>query len=242
MKRQLFIIKGFAKSDQESNSMDEYIDKYYSYFSRKAGGAWDEHEIQYLDNPIARQLSDIANNANFDFTVSIFIGHGGLQNAKQLFQINKTDVIQAGQFLNKSPKQLLIFESCRTTIANIPTVDITDKPPKFKYGGRVLLPIKRSVAQSIYFQSIKNCSNGVVACFACDATQAASNFYYSYGFLSVAMEWHLNQKNVKSALSVIDLMTHLNQQVDTISRNQINQPQNPVFTGDIHFPIAITKY
>lgn len=222
--------------------MDKYLNKYYNYFLNIAGGAWEKSEITYLDNPTSAKLKLLVSEATLDYTLSIFIGHGGLQESKQLFQINQNEIIKVGQFINGSPKQMIIFESCRTTIQNIPTADISDKPPIFKDGGRVRAPLKRSDAKNLYEKSINECQNGLVVCFACDANQTASNFYFSYGLISVAMKWHLDSKNHLQNLPITNLMEHLSGRVNTQAKNQIGETQTPVYTGDIPFPFSISKY
>ena len=242
MKKKIFIVKGYAKTAKESSEMDEYINKYYNYFLSKAGGAWDKNEVLYLDNPTSISLKEVIEKSVYDYTLSVFIGHGGLQESKQLFQINKNEVIKAGQFINGSPKQMIIFESCRSTIENIATVDISDKPPKFRDGGRIKTPLSAAESRNIYERVIAQCPEGLVVCFACDAKQYASNFYFSYGLLSGAIKWHLNSKKSKTYVPITKLMTQLNKQVNTLSQSQIGEKQTPVFTGDIQFPFIISKH
>lgn len=242
MKKKVYLIKGFAKTDHESKAMDFYFNEFLKYFKSKAGGGWIENEIVYLDSPNSLDLKKIISSSLLDYSVSVFIGHGATQDSNQLFQINKDEIIRAGQFINGSPKQLLIFESCRSKINNIPTTDLSDKIPKFEKGGYVRAPISIEKSREIFLKDIANSKSEVVACFACSEGETASNFYFSYLLLSTAMNWHLETSNHVESLKISELMTQIIRHAPKIIMSQIGTKQTPQIIGNSNFPFTISKF
>ncbi len=242
MKKKIYLIKGFAKTDDESKAMDFYLNEFLKYFISKAGGGWDKNEMVYLDNPKSADLIDIINSSDLDYSISVFIGHGATQDSNQLFQINKDEIIKAGQFVSSSPRQLLIFESCRSDINNIPTTDLSDKIPKFERGGFVRAPISIDKTREILNADIIKSKKDVVACFACSVGETASNFYFSYLLLSTAMNWHLDPGPHLESLKITDLMAHIIKTAPKMIKDQIGSLQTPQIMGDSNFPFTISKF
>jgi hypothetical protein len=208
----------------------------------KAGGAWAKSEFFFLDNPSSIDLKGVLSSSELDYSVSVFIGHGATQDSKQLFQINKDEIIKAGQFVSSSPKQLLIFESCRSNISNIPTADLSDKIPKFQRGGYVRVPISTDKTREIFINDIANSKSEVVACFACSIGETASNFYFSYLLLSTAMSWHLDPGPHFESLKITDLMARIIKLAPNMIKDQTSTNQTPQIIGNSNFPFTVSKF
>ncbi len=241
MNRKILIIKGHSKNDIELNEDNAYINYYYNFFRSIAGGAYEEDEIICLSEPISNKLKQLVLELKPDYLIIVLLGHGATQDDKQLFQLNSNEIIKAGQLILESSKQLIILESCRTDIKNIFTVDLTDKLPKFKYGGVVKRPLSRIEARQLYTKQLYNCENGIVICFACRKNEEAVNYYFSLAVIQIAFDWHLENGN-STTLSIVSLMNYLEYELPRFTIEQINKIQVPDMKGNINFPIAVSKY
>ena len=241
MNRKILIIKGHSKDDYELNTDNLYITYYFNFFRSIAGGAYEEGEIICLSEPTTDKLKQFILELKADYLILVLLGHGATQNDKQLFELNSNEIIKAGQLILEANKQLIILESCRTDSENIFTVDLTDKLPQFRSGGKVVRPLNRIEARQLYLEQLNNCENGVVVCFACRQNSEAINYYFSLGIIQVAFDWHLKNGRYKT-LSIISLMNYLEHELPKFTEEQINEIQIPELKGNINFPIAVSKY
>lgn len=232
------IIKGFSKSEAELRSDRQYVKNYVTFLTSKAGGAWDlEEDLLVLEDPTIEELEDIVDNLEPHYVLLIMIGHGATQESKQLFQINETTIIQAGQLALDVDKQLVILESCRTHLnGKIKTVDLRDRLPQFKYGGLVRRPLTEEEARNMYNSVIDECENGLVICYPCSDNEEAVGYYFSYALLHRSFEWHL--LNHTRYFPITQLMEFVSSDVKKITKEK----QNPTITGTIGFPFAISKF
>ena len=114
MVRLALIIKGHSNSETEAQSDILFVKSYYQFLNSIAGGAWEENEIIFLDEPEFSEYLDIINTLKPTYAVTILIGHGATINDHQLFKLNENVVVKPGQFILDAPKQLIILESCRS--------------------------------------------------------------------------------------------------------------------------------
>ena len=121
------IIKGYSESREELVADRKYVDYYKTFLSGTAGGAWEAEEILSLEEPTLQRLEILVDQRLPEFVLLIMVGHGATQSSRQLFKINKTTIIKAGQLALDVNKQLVILESCRTEIKKIKTVDLKDR-------------------------------------------------------------------------------------------------------------------
>jgi len=242
MRRQVHLIAGLGDNNDQQNSIKNYLQQYSDYFSSIAGGAWDASEIIYHQTPSLEKLNEALVKENLDFAIVVMIGHGAVKNDLHIFKLNENEIIHSGQLYTNSNKHIIILESCRCEIQNINTVDLKDKIPKFEHGGIVRSPITRELAKQLYFNSISNCVNDHIVCFACDINQTANNFYFSYGLLQTCMNWHLTPQPHRETLGINKIMNHLNSEINKLSRNQIGESQNPTINGFANFPFAVGKF
>lgn len=238
MDRLAIIIKGFSKNDTELQTDRKYVNLYLNFIQSTAGGAWNiKNEILVLEDPDISDLEGIIDKFFPEFILLIMIGHGATQKSKQLFQINETTVIRAGQLALDVKKQLVILESCRTRInSKIATVDLKDRIPKFKYGGVIRSPITREESRKIYLSQLQNCPDGLVVCYPCDVNEVASNYHFSFALLRRAFEWHL--LNYNKYFPINELMGYVTIDVEKITKKK----QRPTINGNIKFPFAISKF
>lgn len=238
MDRLAVIIKGFSKSTKELEMDRQYVGHYVTFLTSIAGGAWStEEDILVLEDPTIHTLDEITDELKPDFLLLILIGHGATQDDKQLFQINETTIIQAGQLALDVNKQLVILESCRTrSNTRIQIVDLKDRIPKFKYGGIVRSPINRVQSKNLHLSLLKECSDGLVICYPCGDNEVAASYYFSFALLRRSFEWHLATHN--RYFQITELMQYVAQDVQKITRNK----QNPTVFGTIGFPFVLSKF
>jgi len=238
MFRLSIVIKGYSKNEAEIRSDRAYVEHYVTFLTSVAGGAWNlEEELLVLEDPTIEDLETLIDELKPDYVLLIMIGHGATQDEKQLFQINETTIIQAGQLALDVDKQLVILESCRAhTNGRIRTVDLRDRPPRFKYGGLVRRALTLDESRDLYNAVIDECENGLVVCYPCDDNEVATGYYYSSALLQRSFEWHL--LNHSKYFTITQLMEFVSEDVKELSKDK----QHPTITGTIGFPFAISKF
>ncbi len=237
-KRLILLIKGYSKSEAELKWVSECVSNYNVFFKSIAGGAYEDYEILPLNDPTIEELKILMEEMKSDFAIIVFIGHGATQSDRQLFRINENDVIQAGQLGLDVEKQLIILESCRKTEKGIPIINLTDKAPHYKAGGKIRILITRERAKHLYNEQIKKCKNGVVICFASSKNELASNLFFSKSLLGISFNWYLDFNNYNQILGIRELMKKTMNEVSILS----SEVQTPEIKGDIDFPFAISKF
>ncbi len=236
------MVRGLSNSQDELNTDNFYLNCYYTFFRSKAGGAYEESEITTIEEPTAKELNSTTANSTLNYCIIVLIGHGASQENNQLFQLNKDEIILAGQLNPNCEKNLIILESCRSEIENVLTVDLNDKLPKFKYGGIVRSPINRQKARELYNEHLKNCKVGQAVCFACRKGEEAYNYYFSMGLIQSSFNWHLESGNHYSVLPIDGLMSYLSIEIPKLTQEKISENQTPEIIGNFDFPIAVSKF
>jgi hypothetical protein len=242
MNRKVIIIKGYSEDLSELHADNYYVNSYYTYFKSIAGGAYESDEIVQLLEPKSVDLDLLISKLGIEYCVIIFIGHGATQDNYQLFKLNKTEIIQPGQLNFQADKTLVILESCRSEVDNVLAVDLSDKLPKFKYGGTVRSPIDRVKAKDLYFQNIRTCNNGIVLCFACSINEEAFNYYFSYGLIQKSHDYHLDSSFHLQVHSIQTIMAVLIKQLPNFVHTKIGKIQTPKINGKFDYPFAISKF
>lgn len=242
MKRHVFIIKGYSKTHQELELDRFYIKKYYDYFSSISGGAFEDKEITHFQDITTSDLNNAIADLEFDYVIILLIGHGATQNNNQLFQLNYSEIIRAGQLNIKADKQLFLFESCRTQIDIIDTVDLNDEIPKFQSGGVLMMPIERRKARELFEEQLKKCGDGVVVCFACSSKEVAKNYYFSSVLIRTAFNWHLQPLHHFETFNIVDLMNTVSKEVNELATRITGESQQPQIIGNLNFPFSVSKF
>jgi len=245
MKRHSYIIKGHSNNDIEEQAINTYVD-YYLYFLRSiAGGVWETDELSKLETPNSQRLKNIIESHNVDYALIIFVGHGATQDDNQLFKLNENEAIKAGQFVLNVPRQMIILESCRSNIQNIPdipVIDLSDQLPKFENGGIVRAKINRDKAKELFFGKLNSCDKGLVVCFACSVGEQASNFLFTYGLLTISWNWHLDPGYHLQTLNINEIMKSLIKEIPKLSQREVGKIQTPEKIGEANFPFCISKF
>jgi len=242
MKRKVYIVKGYSKTPDEQASGRYYVEAYEQFFERNAGGAYTKNEITVLSEVTSSELEKEVKEEEIDFGILVFIGHGANQENNQLFQLNKDEIIRAGQYTLNSPKQIVIIESCRTISKDIYTIDLKDHVPKFKYGGVVRKPLKRETARDVYDCHILRCKDGLMICYACEKGQDAYNYFFSMMLLQISMEWYLETRIHCAILPIDELMGRTLFNTMYFSKEKIDIEQKPDYVRGLNYPFAVSRF
>lgn len=242
IQRKVFIVKGLSKSAEEKKVDEKFARYYMEYFTSNVGGAYSFDEIVYLSEPKHTTLSEKLREQKLDYGILVYIGHGANLDDNHIFQLNDKEIIKAGQFTIDCEKQIVIVESCRVILKNIPTVDLGDKIPEFWKGGIKRDRLTSEQSREIYDSHIKRCEPGLMICYACSLGQEAYNFVFSAMLLQHAMDWHLDS-SLHCAILPADIAMHISEtDVFTIVADNFTEIQNPRADGATNFPIAVSKY
>lgn len=237
LRRKVFLIKGFSENEIELNNDRKYIGYYKSFFQSNAGGAYDENEIDILEDSSTEDLKLKTQKDTFDYVIIVLLGHGATQGDYQLFKLNESEIIKPGQLYIDSSKLLIILESCRSLLSDMPTVDLSDKIPDYKEGGILRFPITRQKARAKYDKQINECKDGLVVCFACSKDETANDYMFSNYLIKYAFNWHLHWMNCDKTLNIRQLIENISPCL-----SKTDEKQNPEIVGDVDFPFAICKF
>ena len=243
LRRKAILIKGFSEDQQEIEDDEQYIEYYKSFFYNNAGGAYEENEIEIFEDISANELKSYFASNILDYVVVVFLGHGATQDDYQLFKLNETEIIKPGQIEINSNKQLIILESCRSiSPSKIHTIELSDKNPTYKEGGKFYYPICRQSARTSYDDQIEQCNDGQVIFFACSKGETAKDFYFSRCLIQYAFNWHLDWRNCRKTLKITELDNKIPICVNHLAMEYAHEAQNPQIIGNIAFPFAVNKF
>jgi hypothetical protein len=242
LKRGIVIIKGYSKNSQELKDDKFWIEQYKQFFVSNAGGAYEENEIDCLEELSTTNISAFFTSKQFDFVVIVLIGHGATQENYQLFQLNNSEIILAGTFTINAKKQLYIVESCRSTISGLIPINLNGRTPSFRNGGVIQLLLSRNKCRNLYDDAIKRCNDGIVIVFACSLNETAKNYYFSMLLIKNANNWHLGTKNRSATLNILHLINYMTPIINRKAMMCTLSPQHPQIIGNENFPIAIIKF
>lgn len=242
MNKKIFLIKGFSETEQVLEFDRKYVNMYFNFFISNSGGAYLKEEVEILEDITTIELNQRTGNTKLDFAIVVLIGHGATQNDNQLFKLNKNEIIKAGQIELNAYKQLIILESCRAEIEKIDTVNLNNKTPTFKGGGKIKIPIDSEKSRQLYNDQIKKCNDGFVICFACSNNETAKNYYFSHLLIQLASIWHLDTRNRVKTINISELMILVSKEVNEISLKITGESQTPQQVGELDFPFSVSKF
>lgn len=146
------------------------IYSYYSFFTSPMGGNWCHEEIDIFLNTTRHCLSQKIvefEKANYDYVITIFLGHGAEMRDETVLIINgQRETTMMNQLMSLSQKQLLIIECCR-------------KPPQmssdlaFIRKGATMLSMSRDPIRQAYENRIWSSVPQETVLFACDQGEIA---------------------------------------------------------------------
>jgi hypothetical protein len=202
------------------------MNDYYYFFLSPIGGNWCSDEVEVLMNPSQSELLDSLDEiaeAEYDFVIIIFSGHGGRVGNETMLAINgQEEMIAMSELTNLSPRQLLIIDCCR--------VPLQSADPAFTESEGTALSMSRDPIRQAYEERIQDSVPQQVILFACDEDEPAGDspmgaIYAQY--LLDATETALTKSSLpfitvgKAHHKAVSLMK---QDPDIIQHPQIRQP------------------
>jgi len=158
-------------SDLQGVSVD--ICSYYDFFTSPVGGNWCNDEIEILESPTKRQLFkriDEIDNADYDYVITIFSGHGMEVDDDIVLTINgEGEDIVLDDLTNLSEKQLLIIDCCRVSYALQP-VDLTSITSE-----TTAFSMSRDPIRKAYEECIEKAMPQEVILFACNEGETSTD-------------------------------------------------------------------
>lgn len=200
--RRVIIIQGYSKDDQEYNIFSATRMSVARYFASITGGAFDNNEIIQITNTThtLNKLNDEIDNLTVDIAIFVFMGHGAIQDGKQLFQFSEDEIFYPGQFNYKAPKTLVLVDSCRVPISGCRVESLSKIIPSFIDGGKFRRPITRAEAKSIYNNAFTTIADGMTICFHVVKMKVHTVFNFYTRYYINRLRWELNL--IKLPLSV----------------------------------------
>lgn len=236
--RRVIIIQGYSKDDQEYNIFSATRMSVARYFASITGGAFDNNEIIQITNTThtLNKLNDEIDNLTVDIAIFVFMGHGAIQDGKQLFQFSEDEIFYPGQFNYKAPKTLVLVDSCRVPISGCRVESLSKIIPSFIDGGKFRRPITRAEAKSIYNNAFTTIADGMTICFSCSENESAYGFQFLYSLLHKSLKMGVESNKVSF---ISDLFPEIHKELS----NKNKYSQNPIMVyNNTDFPIALPIY
>jgi hypothetical protein len=157
------------------------VSDYYFFFTSSIGGHWNREEIDILRNPtlccLYRKIDEIA-EANYDYVITIFAGHGKEADDDTVLIINgRKEEIVLSDLMNLSQRQLIIADCCRYDVESF--FDLS-----FAKEDATMLSMSRDTMRQAYEERIWGSMPQEVILYACDEGEAAMDtnegHLYSY--------------------------------------------------------------
>ncbi len=242
MTRIALIVKGYSKTVAERQLDIDCVQSYYLYLHSIAGGAWEDNEIIYIEEPDFDEYKAFINTIKPSYALTILIGHGASLTSHQLFQINKTTIIKPGQFVFDSPKQLIILESCRNNNDQINWVDLENRVPKYELGGWVRRHIDWETSKHLFMANVMACDSGIVICHSCSQNESAHDYHFSNELLQYGQNLFLDTLYYHQTFGILDIMPRITKRVTRKVRRSYGVNQIPEVIGNVNFPFAVSKF
>lgn len=242
MSRLGLIVKGYSQTLEEKETDLWYAQTYCQYLNSIAGGAWEENEIIFLEEPDIEEYSKIIKSVSPTYALTILIGHGATRDDHQLFHLNEQTIVKPGQFICGAAKQLIVLESCRSIMEHIHWVDLENRRPMYRDGGYVRGKIDRQTAKTIFDYALSQCDAGAVICFACSLDQSAYNYFFSTELIQFGQNLFLDPHFHYRAFGIVEMMPYIIKRVNRKTRKAYGEEQTPELSGNINFPFAISKF
>ena len=134
------------------------------------GGAWNFGEIEMLMNPSKSLLLDRINRIKAeenDFVITMFSGHGGYQRTTILEINGDGEVIEESKLWSLAPKQISIFDCCRTVCDYTEEREILNEVKTFSRDD------EKTFARHIYENRIGSAAIQQNKLYACSIGQCA---------------------------------------------------------------------
>ena len=230
-----------AWNDERIVTMD--CNSYKNFFASGEAGCWDECEIILLkkeDATVENIYREVAGMNNYEYTITIFIGHGVVQNEIQKLGAWSGASFDAEKLINNSKRQILIIDACSSRVGQTLNPDrlLADSNYRERPQGTEL---SRESSKSIYNENIQKCATDNLPCilFAASVGEVAyceENYsLFSSVLRRMVVKWLLSSNG--SVLSVDELFN----EIDSYFKNNYPQ-QHPRIENKNNLTFAINPF
>lgn len=93
------------------------LKNYRAFLRSKLGGQWMDSEIEILEDPDSKSLTEIISNLQSDYTFIVFIGHGSIKSYTSTDKVClKDNDVEIGKLVSPSKKQTIIIDASFRTV------------------------------------------------------------------------------------------------------------------------------
>lgn len=195
LKKRLLIIynEGVENTQSYLKGVLADVDNYQNFFQSMEGGAWNnKNEIKVFHKPHVQDiLSYIENNADSDYFLIVFCGHGYFQDDDTIFELGSGDELPLSELRSwvRDTRSLIICDCCRVKPKAEPIMEsLNRRTVMFSEGGSIR---DRALARMLYDKAVKNTYEkistiGYGASEGESAGETSKGGYYSHSLLKVA--------------------------------------------------------
>lgn len=228
MRRKAILISDNGGIDNDIPATKEDVKNYRDFLMSDIGGAWENYEIETHKNPDSNIINDLR-NYKYDYTITMVSSHGGVkkENSKLYLYLNNRwyDCIY---FVNKSKRQLIIFDCCRTE-------EEETFIKQFSFESSLKSPY--NLYREKYNRYIETCGEGIIILYSCEVGQTSGlnelGSYFINSLISAAKD-KIRTKDIVTVKEALELSKEYIKEYPT---NQI--PEISQIKINRYFPIAV---
>jgi len=220
------------------------VKNFREYLNTNAGGAWEYHEIEVLENKSkAEIMKAIAAAKSSDYTLVTASGHGHHVKGKGVdetrFCVNKIDEIAAHELNTGSSRCSVIIDCCRMVTIQMSLVEQWMTKAAMESRSE---DIHRARFRAIYDDAVLGAEIGCSYFFSCDLNEAAQESkdggYYSGALITCAEDWH--SKSMGKGLAILDILDAHRSAAEVVTKREPQQhPQHQAGRRRKYFPFGI---
>lgn len=230
MIRRAILISDNGGIDNDIPATKEDVKNYRDFLMSDIGGAWESYEIKPYSNS-DYNINDLR-DYEYDYTITMVSSHGGVKKENGILYLYLNDRwYDCISFVNKSKRQLMIFDCCRTYIPDVKSNDdiLTE---------HFSIPSSRSILhKKEYNRYIETCGEGIIILYSCQIGQASGlNELGSY-FINSLISAAKNKIKTKDIVTVKEALELSKEYIKQYPTNQI--PEITQIKTNRYFPIAV---
>ncbi len=194
-------------------------------------GRWNDDEIITLQNPDRQTLLSVIQSTYADYVFIYFSGHGWTDNAGERMLALRDYSISDLNLLNKSPRQLVVADTCRKYIAS----GISGFPI---FGDRFNNFDGTHKARELFNYYIANSPHGKIIVHATQGNEfsydSPKGGYFTQALANIATR--LTTEHNYTPVSISNVLRHIPSYLQ--KQNNFQIPSIPYWTGNMIVPFA----
>lgn len=231
MIRRAILISDNGGVEDNISATKEDVKNYRNFLMSNIGGAWTNSEIETHRNPNYNIINELR-NYEYDYTITMVSSHGGVkkENGKLYLYLNNR-LYDCVHFKNKSKRQLMIFDCCRTYLE--------EEQYDFKqFSFESVFKSCSNLYREKYNRYIETCGEAIIILYSCKVGQA-SRLDEELGsfFINSLISAAKNKIKTKNIVTVKEALELSKEYIKEYPTNQI--PEISQIKINRYFPIAV---